>query len=84
MSEAETVHVLLFGALRDRLGAGRDVAERVSTVSELWAIVTRERPELRDHRGLRVARNLAYCDWDATVEPGDEVAFMPPLCGGAP
>jgi cyclic pyranopterin phosphate synthase len=84
MAEPAGVHVLCFGALRDRLGAETLVAEPVATVADLWSVVTRTHPDLQGHPdGVRAARNLVYCGWDAAVEPGDEVAFMPPVAGGA-
>lgn len=78
------IRVLCFGALRDRLGAETLVRERAATVAELWSLVIRQRPELVGLRDrVRAARNLTYCDWETAVEPGDEVAFMPPVAGGA-
>jgi molybdopterin synthase catalytic subunit/molybdopterin converting factor small subunit len=82
---ARSVRVLLFGALRDRLRCAEMVVrEPVSTVAELWDVVTRQRPDVAAVRHtVRCARNLDYCGWDAPVTMGDEVAFMPPVCGGA-
>ena len=81
---APAVRVLCFGALRERLGAETLVTEPVATVGELWALLTRDRPELASARGaVRAVRNLVYCDWEAALKPGDEVAFMPPVAGGA-
>jgi molybdopterin synthase catalytic subunit len=79
-----TVHVVCFGWLRERLGAETLVRERAATVLELWSIMTRDRSDFGDPRGrVRAARNLAYCDWETPIEPGDEVAFMPPMAGGS-
>jgi cyclic pyranopterin phosphate synthase len=81
---AVAVRVRCFGALRERLGAETLVTEPVGTVGELWSLLTRDRPELAEARGaVRAARNLSYCGWETAVEPGDEVAFMPPVAGGA-
>jgi cyclic pyranopterin phosphate synthase len=78
------VRVRCFGALRDRLGAERLVPESVASVEALWAVLTRDAPELREARQhVRVARNFAYCDWGTALEPGDEIAFMPPVAGGS-
>ncbi|HAW11315.1 MAG TPA: cyclic pyranopterin monophosphate synthase MoaC [Chloroflexi bacterium] len=83
-SRSDAVRVLCFGALRERLGAEILVREKVTTVLDLWSMVARDHPDLRDPRGrVRAARNLAYCDWQTPVEPGDEVAFMPPVTGGS-
>lgn len=83
-SQPDAVRVLCFGALRDRLGTEILVRDKVTTVLGLWAIVTRDHPDLREPRGrVRASRNLVYCDWQSPVEPGDEVAFMPPVAGGS-
>jgi molybdenum cofactor biosynthesis protein MoaC len=83
-SQSEAVRVLCFGWLRDRLGTETLVREKVRTVLDLWSVMTREQPDLRDaYTRFRAARNLAYCDWQTPVEPGDEVAFMPPVTGGS-
>lgn len=76
------VRVLLFGALRDQLGGERELPAAAGDVAALWELLTRDRPHLRAHSGVRAARNLTYCSWDEPVEPGDEIAFMPPVCGG--
>lgn len=77
------LRVLLFGALRDRIGSAQiDVTEDAATVADVWDAVTRGRA-LADRATVLCARNLAYCGWDEPVEPGDEVAFMPPVSGGA-
>ena len=79
------VRVLFFGALRERLQCGDVVVnEPVRTVADLWAAVTTSRADVAAMRaGVRCARNLEYCDWDTAVAAGDEVAFMPPVCGGS-
>jgi cyclic pyranopterin phosphate synthase len=83
-TSAPPIRVLCFGALRERLGAERMVGERVGTAAELWSLLTRDCPDLAAARDrVRAARNLAYCDWETALEPGDEVAFMPPVAGGA-
>jgi molybdopterin synthase catalytic subunit/molybdopterin converting factor small subunit len=78
------VRVLLFGVLRERLHSDcLLVSEPVRTVADVWAAVAAsvDSPPLRD--AIRCARNLEYCTWQTPVQPGDELAFMPPVCGGA-
>ena len=83
-SPSDAVRVLCFGALRERLGTEIVVREKVTTVLDLWSLVTHDHPDFRDPQGrVRPARNSAYCDWQTPVEPGDEVAFMPPVAGGS-
>jgi MoaE-MoaD fusion protein len=76
------VTVLLFGPLRDRVGV-REMQARGATVREVWETVVRQFPAAAEAaRGLRAARNLDYCDWDAELSSGDTVAFVPPVAGG--
>ena len=83
-SPSDAVRVLCFGALRERLGTEIVVREKVTTVLDLWSLVTHDHPDFRAPQGrVRPARNSAYCDWQTPVEPGDEVAFMPPVAGGS-
>lgn len=81
---AQDLHVLFFGALSQALRR-RELFMTLPavTVEQVWAAVTADRPDVaaaRDH--VRCARNLEFCDWHTLVHPGDEVAFMPPVCGG--
>jgi molybdopterin synthase catalytic subunit/molybdopterin converting factor small subunit len=65
---------------RDVLGLGAD-----STVADAWEEALRRWPALGEHRPwVRAARNGAYAEWTAPLAEGDEVAFLPPVSGGAP
>ena len=79
--EAE-VSVLVFGPLRERIGAV-ELRGRGATVRDVWDNLVRERGVDGATDGIRAARNLAYCDWDAPVTGGDVVAFLPPVAGGS-
>jgi MoaE-MoaD fusion protein len=79
-----TVRVLLFGSLRERLGAELHVTAPGRTVADVWAALGAESGgSLPSLDGLRCARNLEFVPWDAAVNPGDELAFIPPVCGGS-
>jgi MoaE-MoaD fusion protein len=78
-----TVTVLVFGPLRERLGV-RELQARGATVRDVWEAIVREFPAAqRASGGIRAARNLNYCDWDAALSSGDTVAFLPPVAGGS-
>lgn len=80
---AVVVTVLLFGPLRDRVGV-REMQARGSTVREVWETVVHRFPTAAEAAsGVRAARNLEYCDWDAALSNGDTVAFVPPVAGGS-
>lgn len=81
---AVQVRVLLFGSYAERLGAGalELTLPGPVTVSALVAHL-RSLPggDQLPARPL-VALNLAHVTSDATVNPGDEIAILPPLAGG--
>src|ERR1700752_1056594 len=78
---ARNVRVRLFAALRERAGRGTlelEVAEGV-TVGDVWPLLA-----LGDEpRGILYARNRGYVDRSEVLSAGDEVAFIPPVSGGA-
>jgi molybdopterin synthase sulfur carrier subunit len=49
-------------------------------VREVWDLAT-DQAQVPTH--LLAAVNLEYADFDAPVADGDEVAFFPPVTGGA-
>ena len=56
-----------------------------AVVADAWAELARAHPGLAPHRPfVRAARNGAYAGWDAALEDGDQVAFLPPVSGGGP
>ena len=56
-----------------------------STVDDAWADVVRRFPALAPGRAyLRFARNGEYADPETPLSDGDEIAFIPPVSGGAP
>ncbi|MDQ6684798.1 MAG: MoaD/ThiS family protein [Pseudomonadota bacterium] len=81
------VEVRYFAALREALGAGAtvEVADG-TTVGELRTLLVatdaRHVDALGSGRLLRAARNRRLCADDEVVDPGDEVAFFPPVTGG--
>jgi molybdopterin synthase catalytic subunit len=82
-----TVSVRLFAILRER--AGRDSVEielpEGATVGDAFARLA-ETPglaELVERMPLRMAVNREYAGADAPIAPGDELAVIPPISGGA-
>lgn len=83
------LQILYFAWVRERIGL---VEERVdppagtSTVAELVAWL-RSRgggyaEALADIARVRCAVNQEFAALDATLAPGDEIAFFPPITGG--
>ena len=79
------VTVLLFAAAREAYGTGRlelPYCEGL-TAAAVWERLVGERPALEAlSRSVSVARNQRFVPRDTTVEPGDELAFLPPVSGG--
>jgi molybdopterin converting factor subunit 1 len=80
------VRVLFFGRLKDIVGKSEEDAElsEGARVEDLFARYGRSFPELAKFRSSVVASvNQEFAEWRATLASGDEVAFLPPVSGGA-
>lgn len=79
------VRVRCFASLRE-LAVDRaelDLADG-ARVEDAWSALAARHPRLEPHRPfVRAARNGAYAAWDTELVDGDEVAFLPPMSGGA-
>lgn len=79
------VEVLLFGAAADRAGTRKVELEieEGSTLADVWPLLAEMYPDLSSMRDtLAFAVNGEYARMDGRVEPGDEVAVLPPVSGG--
>lgn len=79
------VTVRTFALLRE-LAADRTALDLAAgaTLADAWAAMEHANPGLAPHRKfVRSARNGAYADWGQQLTDGDEVAFLPPVSGGA-
>jgi molybdopterin synthase catalytic subunit/molybdopterin converting factor small subunit len=56
-----------------------------ASIADAWEALVARFPGLAPHRPfVRAARNGAYARWEAELADGDELAFLPPVSGGAP
>jgi molybdopterin synthase sulfur carrier subunit len=83
------VKVLFFANLRERVGTGGevvDVPDSASTVAGLRLYLMKRggawHDVLADMKVVRVAVNQDMAAANAPLNPGDEVAFFPPVTGG--
>lgn len=79
------IEVLLFGAAADRAGTRKAQleVEESTTLKEVWPLLADRYPELSSMRDtLAFAVNGEYARMDEPVDPGDEVAVLPPVSGG--
>lgn len=79
------VKVLFFGRLKEIAGFSEQVLEvgEGARIEALFAQCVHASPELSRYRSSLVAsRNQEFCAWDSPLQPGDEIAFLPPVSGG--
>jgi molybdopterin converting factor subunit 1 len=80
------VRVLFFGLVHDVTGFGQEQLElpQGETLEGLWQRYASRFPRLSDLRSsLVVAVNEEIAENSRSLQDGDEVAFMPPVSGGA-
>jgi sulfur-carrier protein len=76
--------VLLFGPLRD-LAGWRERSIEADDIATLTALLATEDPDLGAALrgpGVKVAVDQAIVLGEASLSPGTEVAFLPPMSGG--
>jgi molybdopterin converting factor subunit 1 len=79
------IRTRFFAAHRERLGTDRLEVELPdqATVADLVDDVVRRYPDLATLlRNARFAVNREYLPATTVLQPGDEVAFIPPVAGG--
>jgi molybdopterin synthase sulfur carrier subunit len=81
--------ILYFAWLRERTGASHEevaLPDGVRTVSALLDYLSARSPghaaAFQNRRTVRAAVNQEFADLSAPIQPGDEVAFFPPVTGG--
>ncbi|HWP84532.1 MAG TPA: molybdenum cofactor biosynthesis protein MoaE [Terriglobia bacterium] len=81
------IRVLFFGVLREIIGRSDEGIEVAagSDIGSLFEEYVRRYPALQRHgNALLFSRNREFARRDQRLEEGDEVAFLPPVSGGAP
>jgi molybdopterin synthase sulfur carrier subunit len=76
-----SITVRFFASVRERLGKAQEIIDSagINNVADVWK--QSARTPLPDN--LLVAVNMEYARPDQPVRDGDEVAFFPPVTGGA-
>ncbi|HXN77717.1 MAG TPA: molybdenum cofactor biosynthesis protein MoaE [Candidatus Dormibacteraeota bacterium] len=86
MPVAIAVRTRLFARLRELArGAETETLELAagSTLTDVYEALRLRHPALPGREAVRAALNQEFTDWSATVADADEVAFIPPVSGGA-
>jgi molybdopterin synthase sulfur carrier subunit len=79
------LNVLFFGRLKDAVGHSQESIEIApgSRIEDLFVQYLARYPKLAEHRrAIAVSRNLEFAAWSTPLQPGDEIAFLPPVSGG--
>jgi len=78
--------VLFFGLLKDIAGTSSEESEFAagSDLRSVFDFYAARHPRLRDLSGsIVVARNQEFAELSVKIADGDEIAFLPPVSGGA-
>lgn len=81
------VRCLFFASLRDAAGQGKATLEWTETapLSKFLDLLEEQFPKLQPFRGhYQVAIDQEMAESEALVQPGAEVALIPPVSGGSP
>jgi molybdopterin synthase sulfur carrier subunit len=84
-TNAIRLNVLFFGRLKDAIGHAQESMEIPpdSRIEDLFAHCVTRYPGLAAHRtSVAVSRNREFAAWTTPLQPGDEIAFLPPVSGG--
>ena len=80
------VKVQCFARLRELVGTSEWSCEIASpaTIADVWTALAAAFPAAAAMSGaVSSARNAEFAPMTANVEDGDEIAFLPPVSGGA-
>lgn len=79
------INVLFFARLKDQIGQEKIQLENDvvgKTVTEIRQYMIEQGMTALQDSSIRIALNQTFCNYDAIVQAGDEIAFMPPVTGG--
>jgi molybdopterin synthase sulfur carrier subunit len=83
------MQILYFAWVRERIGVAEERVDPPSDVRSVGALIvwlrargTRYAEALADNARVRCAVNQEFASVEAAVQPGDEIAFFPPITGG--
>src|SRR5260370_42272414 len=85
MAVAIAVRTRLFARVRDQAGTDAETIEvrEGATVDDVYDALQKLHPALPNRESVRAAVNQEFVEWGRKVAAGDEVAFIPPVSGGA-
>lgn len=78
------MNILAFGIAKEILG-GQSIDIQLGdsvTIEELKNTLKNQYPRLQQLTSFMIAINGTYADEEQMIQPGDEVAIIPPVSGG--
>lgn len=79
----KSVQVNYFAVFREKRGLQSEhCSTDAVTLADLYEELKAKHDFPLSIASLRVARNNEFCAWDATLNSGDEIVFIPPVAGG--
>lgn len=77
------LRIVYYAALREQRGLSEELVDTEATTPAALYEELRERHTLRlQPDQLRAAVNDAFVAWDAKLQEGDTIVFIPPVAGG--
>ena len=85
MAVAIAVRVRFFARLRELAGVENEALQvpPSSSLADVYDALRAKHPALPTRDSVRAALNQEFAGWDDHASDGDEVAFIPPVSGGA-
>ncbi len=85
MAVAIAVRVRFFARLRELAGVENEALQVPpgSSLADVYDALRAKHPALPARDSVRAALNQEFAGWEHGVAEGDEVAFIPPVSGGA-
>jgi molybdopterin converting factor subunit 1 len=78
-----SIHIHYYAILRDQRGVTEEELHTdAASPRELYKTLRARHGFTIDPEHLRVAVNDRFAAWDAALQPGDRVVFIPPVAGG--
>lgn len=82
-AKPRTLRVQYYAILREQAGRSEETLDTTAaTPAELYDELRRRHPFQLTSSQLKVALNSEFSDWQAPLEHGDTVVFIPPVAGG--
>ncbi len=77
------ITVLAFGIAKDIFGkASIQLQPDGATIGDVKAMLEEQYPKLKELASYMIAVNDEYAYSNTVIQPGDEVAIIPPVSGG--